>query len=195
MRRDRREDALTGSLPSCAGVLVGYRKLIDLSPKKTWEGFIGGCVVTMMASWFLSGWLSRFKWMICPRTVGAQARAGGMSMSSSGSRNVLLNDRRVQASKALRLVGGLHVLLHHPDRSPTALTTQGPQQQKAGGMQTPGNHCLPPTSVCVVSARLSNRECHQAESLAIGLVIAEQLPCHVGCQRTWNDPAGVQQGG
>lgn len=50
----------------------GHRKLIQLSPKKTWEGFIGGCLTTVVASWYLAGFLSRFKWMTCPRTVQAQ---------------------------------------------------------------------------------------------------------------------------
>ena len=52
-----------------AGICFGHRKLIQLSPKKTWEGFIGGCLTTVVASWYLSGFLSRYKWMTCPRTV------------------------------------------------------------------------------------------------------------------------------
>jgi phosphatidate cytidylyltransferase len=28
-----------------------------ISPKKSWEGFFGGMVVTMLAAWLLSGWL------------------------------------------------------------------------------------------------------------------------------------------
>ena len=55
--------------PDCAGMCFGHRKLIQLSPKKTWEGFIGGCLTTVVASWYLAGFLSRFKWMTCPRTV------------------------------------------------------------------------------------------------------------------------------
>ncbi len=52
-----------------AGMCFGHRKLIQLSPKKTWEGFIGGCITTVVASWYLAGFMSRFKWMTCPRTV------------------------------------------------------------------------------------------------------------------------------
>lgn len=39
-----------------------------LSPKKTWEGFIGAFFSTMAVSWFLGLWLAKFKWMTCPRT-------------------------------------------------------------------------------------------------------------------------------
>lgn len=56
-------------LSGYAGLCFGHRKLIQLSPKKTWEGFIGGCFTTVVASWYLAGFMSRFKWMTCPRTV------------------------------------------------------------------------------------------------------------------------------
>eukprot|EP00033_Pygsuia_biforma_P001410 GCRY01001594.1.p1 GENE.GCRY01001594.1~~GCRY01001594.1.p1 ORF type:complete len:419 (-),score=35.65 GCRY01001594.1:433-1689(-) len=49
------------------GKLIGRTLLIKLSPKKTWEGFIGGLVFTMIAAWFLSGFLSQFSWFICPQ--------------------------------------------------------------------------------------------------------------------------------
>jgi phosphatidate cytidylyltransferase len=51
-----------------AGFLFGRTPLIKLSPKKTWEGFIGGFVGTLIASWFLSGWMSQSAWLTCPMT-------------------------------------------------------------------------------------------------------------------------------
>ncbi len=54
-----------------AGLTVGRTPLIKLSPKKTWEGFIGGAVVTLVASWYLAGFMSRYKWMTCERNVRA----------------------------------------------------------------------------------------------------------------------------
>jgi len=51
-----------------AGFFFGRTPLIKLSPKKTWEGFIGGFVGTLIASWFLSGWMSQSAWLTCPRT-------------------------------------------------------------------------------------------------------------------------------
>ncbi|EIE23739.1 phosphatidate cytidylyltransferase [Coccomyxa subellipsoidea C-169] len=51
-----------------SGFFFGRTPLIKLSPKKTWEGFFGGLVLTVISSWFLAEFMSRFNWMICPRT-------------------------------------------------------------------------------------------------------------------------------
>lgn len=51
-----------------AGFFFGRTPLIKLSPKKTWEGFIGGFIGTLVASWILAGWMSRSTWLTCPRT-------------------------------------------------------------------------------------------------------------------------------
>lgn len=53
----------------CAGFFFGRTPLIKLSPKKTWEGFIGGALLTLVASWYLARYMSRFPWMICERNV------------------------------------------------------------------------------------------------------------------------------
>lgn len=50
------------------GFFIGRTPLIKLSPKKTWEGFIGGLVLTLVASWILARFMSRFPWMVCERT-------------------------------------------------------------------------------------------------------------------------------
>lgn len=39
----------------------------QLSPSKTWEGFVGGALSTVAVSWFLSKWLSQYDWLVCPR--------------------------------------------------------------------------------------------------------------------------------
>lgn len=39
---------------------------ITFSPNKTWEGFIGGGVFTILTSWSLSRFLAQFTWMTCP---------------------------------------------------------------------------------------------------------------------------------
>lgn len=51
-----------------AGFFFGRTPLIKLSPKKTWEGFAGGAVGTVLASWFLAEAMSRSTWLTCPRT-------------------------------------------------------------------------------------------------------------------------------
>lgn len=50
------------------GFFFGRTPLIKLSPKKTWEGFLGALVSTLVVSFFLSRFLARFDWLICPRT-------------------------------------------------------------------------------------------------------------------------------
>jgi phosphatidate cytidylyltransferase len=51
-----------------SGVSFGHHKLMErISPKKTWEGFIGGFILTALTAWLLSEWLgvvSRFNWII-----------------------------------------------------------------------------------------------------------------------------------
>ncbi len=49
------------------GFFFGRTPLIKLSPKKTWEGFIGGFLGTVLASWYLSGWMAKSPWLTCPR--------------------------------------------------------------------------------------------------------------------------------
>lgn len=51
-----------------AGFFFGKTPLILLSPKKTWEGFIGGALGTILASWYLAALMSQSAWLTCPRT-------------------------------------------------------------------------------------------------------------------------------
>jgi len=40
-----------------AGITFGRHKLFErISPKKTWEGFIGGIILAAVSGWLLSGW-------------------------------------------------------------------------------------------------------------------------------------------
>ncbi|XP_022720683.1 phosphatidate cytidylyltransferase 2-like isoform X4 [Durio zibethinus] len=49
------------------GFFFGRTPLIKLSPKKTWEGFIGASVTTIISAFVLANILGRFKWLTCPR--------------------------------------------------------------------------------------------------------------------------------
>ena len=43
-----------------------HRKFISFSPNKTWEGFIGGGIFTIIIAWHLSRYLAQYTWMTCP---------------------------------------------------------------------------------------------------------------------------------
>ncbi|XP_038973254.1 phosphatidate cytidylyltransferase 1-like isoform X1 [Phoenix dactylifera] len=49
------------------GFFFGRTPLIKLSPKKTWEGFIGALVTTMFSAFVLANLMGRFRWLTCPR--------------------------------------------------------------------------------------------------------------------------------
>ena len=48
------------------GFFFGKTRLIKLSPKKTWEGFIGGAFSTIIFGFLLSSILCQYKTFICP---------------------------------------------------------------------------------------------------------------------------------
>jgi phosphatidate cytidylyltransferase len=48
------------------GFFLGRTPLISLSPKKTWEGFLGAFVSTVVFGYFFSGFLLQSPFMICP---------------------------------------------------------------------------------------------------------------------------------
>ncbi|GKV01916.1 hypothetical protein SLEP1_g14427 [Rubroshorea leprosula] len=49
------------------GFFFGRTPLIKLSPKKTWEGFIGASVTTIISAFVLANILGRYRWLTCPR--------------------------------------------------------------------------------------------------------------------------------
>jgi len=48
------------------GSLFGRTKLIELSPKKTWEGFIGGFFSTIVIAFLLSKFFGSNHFLTCP---------------------------------------------------------------------------------------------------------------------------------
>ncbi|XP_043692659.1 phosphatidate cytidylyltransferase 1-like [Telopea speciosissima] len=49
------------------GFFFGRTPLIKLSPKKTWEGFIGASGATIISAFVLANIMGRFQWLTCPR--------------------------------------------------------------------------------------------------------------------------------
>jgi len=48
------------------GRMLGKHSLSPLSPKKTWEGFIGAFFSTLIWCYFFTKFLSKFEWLLCP---------------------------------------------------------------------------------------------------------------------------------
>lgn len=55
------------SLAYVFGRLLGRHSLTKLSPKKTWEGYIGGGLATLVTAFFLSGFLASYPSLTCPK--------------------------------------------------------------------------------------------------------------------------------
>ena len=47
------------------GFFLGKTPLIKLSPKKTWEGFIGGALVTLVWAFIASDYLTDYEFLAC----------------------------------------------------------------------------------------------------------------------------------
>jgi phosphatidate cytidylyltransferase len=64
------------------GMTFGRHKLMErISPKKTWEGFIGGLIIAILAAWFLSGWLGvvdRIHWVMISIIVSVAGTYGDL---------------------------------------------------------------------------------------------------------------------
>uniref|UniRef100_A0A3P8WIS5 Phosphatidate cytidylyltransferase n=1 Tax=Cynoglossus semilaevis TaxID=244447 RepID=A0A3P8WIS5_CYNSE len=60
------------------GFFFGRTPLIKLSPKKTWEGFIGGFFSTVLFSFMLAYLLSQFQYFVCP--VGFNSETNGFTI-------------------------------------------------------------------------------------------------------------------
>jgi phosphatidate cytidylyltransferase len=51
------------------GQLIGKHSLLELSPRKTWEGFIGAFISTCLTAFFVSGVMVQFPILTCPQDV------------------------------------------------------------------------------------------------------------------------------
>ncbi|MCE5346271.1 MAG: phosphatidate cytidylyltransferase [Bacteroidales bacterium] len=68
-----------------SGVSFGRHKMIvRLSPKKTWEGFLGGCIVAALIAWLLSDWLGgvdKMNWVIISVIISVAGTYGDIAES------------------------------------------------------------------------------------------------------------------
>ncbi len=67
------------------GISFGKHQLMArISPKKSWEGFFGGAVLTVIAAWLLAGWLgvvtSRW-WIVIAATISVAGTYGDLAES------------------------------------------------------------------------------------------------------------------
>jgi len=64
------------------GVTAGRHRLMErISPKKSWEGFFGGLVLSVFAAWLLSGWfgvISQTRWMIAAVIISITGTLGDL---------------------------------------------------------------------------------------------------------------------
>lgn len=77
------------------GITLGKHRLMErISPKKSWEGFIGGMIISMLAAWLLSGWLGMVNtsgWIIIAFIISV-AGAYGDLIESMLKRSVGVKD-------------------------------------------------------------------------------------------------------
>ncbi|GAB4144384.1 MAG: phosphatidate cytidylyltransferase [Bacteroidia bacterium] len=83
------------SLQYVCGRLFGRHKLFErISPKKTWEGFIGGALFTMLAAWFAGQYFTELRpvqWMIIAGIVAVAGTLGDL-VESMFKRSIDIKD-------------------------------------------------------------------------------------------------------
>jgi phosphatidate cytidylyltransferase len=64
------------------GISIGRHKLMErISPKKTWEGFLGGVIIALIVAWLLSDWLGvvdKMHWVIISLIISVAGTYGDL---------------------------------------------------------------------------------------------------------------------
>jgi phosphatidate cytidylyltransferase len=67
------------------GVTLGKHKLMErISPKKSWEGLLGGMIISVLAAWLISGWLGivdTLGWIIISIIISITGTFGDLAES------------------------------------------------------------------------------------------------------------------
>jgi phosphatidate cytidylyltransferase len=67
------------------GVTLGKHKLMErISPKKSWEGLLGGMIISVLAAWLISGWLGivdTMGWIIISIIISITGAFGDLAES------------------------------------------------------------------------------------------------------------------
>ena len=65
-----------------AGISLGRHRLMErISPKKSWEGFFGGLIITLLVAWLLSGWLgvvNKVGWVLIASIISVTGTFGDL---------------------------------------------------------------------------------------------------------------------
>ncbi|XP_075961025.1 phosphatidate cytidylyltransferase 2 isoform X3 [Anarhichas minor] len=77
------------------GFFFGRTPLIKLSPKKTWEGFIGGFFATVVFGFILAYLLSQFQYFVCP--VGLNSETNGFTVECEPSDMFVMQEYKLPA--------------------------------------------------------------------------------------------------
>jgi len=79
------------------GITFGRTPLIQISPKKTWEGFLGAWFFTIIWGIGLTHFLAQYKYFICPVNVCSTPFSLYLTLTILGPRRKHLDRPRMQA--------------------------------------------------------------------------------------------------
>ncbi len=78
-----------------AGTKMGKRKLFErISPKKTWEGFVGGAICSVLAAFFFAGYeniLQTWQWLVIAGIIAVTGTLGDL-VESLFKRSIAIKD-------------------------------------------------------------------------------------------------------
>ena len=83
------------------GITIGRTQLIQLSPKKTVEGFMGAWFFTVLFGVLMTNLLMRYSYFICPVNVSISSAQGFLPLISRPRTSALMSSRDFNALPTL----------------------------------------------------------------------------------------------